>query len=152
MTSLVEVIGIAGRRAQGYVHGASRSVPSLRQEARLALVVRLRDDKFKNNAKRALKRGVTFGNFFASRNFLVPLRHKSHKTSRSVTNLEMNESRNVFVPVTFALSQNQLLLLATIAATKKLRDMFISGHVSVGDDSCNVCHNNTSPDLVTLNN
>ena len=51
MTSLVEVIGIAGRRAQGYAQGASRSVPILRQEARLAPVVRLRGDKFKNSAK-----------------------------------------------------------------------------------------------------
>ena len=39
MTSLVEVIGTAEGSAQGYAKGASCSVLSLRQEARLALVV-----------------------------------------------------------------------------------------------------------------
>ena len=48
----------------------------------------------------------------------------------------------MFLLVTVAPSQNQLLLLATIAETKKLRDLFILGHVTVGNDSCNLCHNN----------
>ena len=88
MTSLVEVIGIAGRCAQGYVHDALRLVPSLRQEARLTPVVRLRDDKFK------ITQSVTLGNFLATCFVIfVPLRHKSHKTSYSVTNLEMKASR-----------------------------------------------------------
>ena len=36
-----------------------------------------------------------------------------------------------------------VLLRATVTATKKLRDMFISGNVALRDDSCNLCR--TSP-------
>ena len=35
---------------------------------------------------------------------------------------------------------NRLLILATIVATKKVRDMFISGYVTLGNFSCNLFH------------
>ena len=54
----------------------------------------------------------------------------------------MNMPRNVFVAVAFARSRTDFYFSrATIAATKKLRDTFVSGHVRLGNDSCNLCHN-----------
>ena len=48
----------------------------------------------------------------------------------------------MFLLVIVAPSQNQLQLLATIAETNKLRDLFILEHVTVGNDSFNFYHNN----------
>ena len=41
----------------------------------------------------------------------------------------------------FARSKKSVLLHATVTATKPLRGMFISGHVTLGNDPCNLCHN-----------
>ena len=40
--------------------------------------------------------------------------------------------------------QNRLLLFATIAATKKLRQMSVAGYVTLGNISCNLCRNKTA--------
>ena len=78
-------------------------------------------------------KALTLGNYFCNLSRKTPL--------PSVTCSEINMLRNVFVAVTVARKKNQLLLLETIAATQKLRDMFISEHVTLGNDSCKLCRN-----------
>ena len=60
----------------------------------------------------------------------------------SVTCPEMNMSRNVFGGVTVARRRIDFYFSQRLrAATKKLGDMLISGHVTVGYGSCNSCRN-----------
>ena len=76
---------------------------------------------------------VTLGNLSCnlSRNFIAPLQHKLHTSLPSVTCPECN----VFVAVTVARSRTDFYFL------QRLRDMFISWYVTLGNDSCNLSCN-----------
>ena len=54
---------------------------------------------------------------------------------------EMNASRNVFVSHRCTKSETTSTS-RNYCGDKKLRDLFILEHVTVGNDSCNFCHNN----------
>ena len=64
------------------------------------------------------------------------LRHKLHGSFPSVTCSEMNTCRNFFVCRKICEKKRPVLLLATV--TKKT---FFSGHVTLGNDSGNLCRN-----------
>ena len=85
---------------------------------------------------------VTLGNLSCnmSRNLVAALRHKLHESLPIVTCSEMNLARNVFVAVTVA-KMKSVLLRAMVTATKTLRANFISGHVTLGNDSGNLYRN-----------
>ena len=85
------------------------------------------------------KGAVTLGNFSCnlSRKFVAPLRHKLHGSLPGVTWPEMNMSRNVFVAVTVAQSRTEFYFSQRLRQQQKLRDMLISGHVTLGNNSCN---------------
>ena len=92
------------------------------------------------------KAAVTLGNFSynLSRNLVEPLRHKLHGSLPSVTYPEINVSRNVFVAVTGARNRTDFYLWQRLRQQNKVRDMFFSGHVTLGNDSCNLCRNKTA--------
>ena len=88
--------------------------------------------KFYFVATLPLKALLHYAIFLATCLAIAPLRYKLHGSLPSVTCPEMNLPRNVFVAVTVVLSRTDFYsVLATIVATKKLRDMFISGHVTL---------------------
>ena len=86
---------------------------------------------------------VTLGNFPCnlSRNLVTPLQQKLHESLRSVTYPEMNMSSNVSVAVTVARSRTDFYFSQRLRQQKNLRDMFILGHVTLGNGSCNLCRN-----------
>ena len=63
------------------------------------------------------------------RNFVAPLWQTLHESS----------SRNVFVAVTVARSRTDFYFSQRLRQQKKLRDMFISGHVTLGNNPWNLC-------------
>ena len=75
-----------------------------------------------------------------SRNFVAPLRHKLHGSLPSVTCSGLKMPRNVFVAVTVARSRTDFYFSQRLRK-KKLRDVFVSGHVTLDNDSCNLCRN-----------
>ena len=73
-----------------------------------------------------------------SRNLVALLRQKLHGSLPSVT--YMNMSRNAFVAMTVTRSRIDLYVSQRLQE-QKICDIFISGHITLGNHSCNLCYN-----------
>ena len=94
------------------------------------------------------------GNFSSnlSCNFVAPLRHKLHGSLPSVTRPKMNMSCNVFVAVTVVRGGTNFYFVRHLWPKKKMRDMFISGHVTLGKHPCNLCGNRIAKQVAKKKN
>ena len=55
--------------------------------------------------------------------------------------IKLNMSRNLFVLAAIARNRSRFYFVQRWLQTKTLRGMFITGHVTLGNDSCNLCRN-----------